>query len=88
MKFIESLWLARIRLVVFVMLALVLLPSARGSKWPRYGGTLRVEMRAAAVSLDPREWKAGTIESAAGEKLGAVMVGWGVGVKDWRQLRC
>jgi ABC-type transport system substrate-binding protein len=73
MRSIESLWRVRIRLVVFAMLAFVLLPSARGSKWPQYGGALRVELRAAVVSLDPREWKMGTMESATGEKLGALV---------------
>jgi hypothetical protein len=73
MRFIESLWLARIRLVVVVIHALVLMPSARGSKWPRYGGTLRVEMRTTGVSLDPQEWKLGAVESAADEKLGALV---------------
>jgi peptide/nickel transport system substrate-binding protein len=73
MRFIESLWLARTKLVVVFMLALALLPPARGSKWPRYGGTLRVEMRVTGISLDPREWKTGTIESATDEKLGALV---------------
>ncbi|MGB8473977.1 MAG: ABC transporter substrate-binding protein [Candidatus Acidiferrum sp.] len=39
---------------------------------PRYGGTLRVEMHAASVSLDPREWQAGSFEAAADEKLAAL----------------
>src|SRR6267143_2234574 len=73
MRFIESLWLVRTRLAVFCMLALALLPSARGSRWPQYGGTLRVELRAASVSLDPREWKAGAMESATDEKMGALV---------------
>src|SRR5216683_2523500 len=73
MRFIESHWHARTRPVVIAILALTLLPSARGSRWPQYGGTLRVELRAASVSLDPREWKAGTMESATDEKLGALV---------------
>jgi MarR-like DNA-binding transcriptional regulator SgrR of sgrS sRNA len=32
-----------------------------------------VELRAASVSLDPREWKAGAMESAADEKLAALV---------------
>jgi len=39
----------------------------------RYGGTLRVELRAASVSLDPREWRAGSTESATDEKMGALV---------------
>ena len=73
MRFIESLWHVRTRLVVFGMLGLALLPTAQGSRWPEYGGTLRVELRAASVSLDPREWKAGTMESATDEKMGALV---------------
>ena len=73
MRSIESRWLARIRPVGLVMLALALLPSARGSRWPQYGGTLRVELRAASVSLDPREWKVGSAEFAADEKVGALV---------------
>ncbi len=39
----------------------------------RYGGTLRVELRTASVSLDPREWKAGTMESDTDERMGALV---------------
>jgi peptide/nickel transport system substrate-binding protein len=40
---------------------------------PRYGGTLRVELPTASVSLDPREWRAGSLESATSEKLAALV---------------
>jgi ABC-type transport system substrate-binding protein len=40
---------------------------------PLRGGTLRVELRAASVSLDPREWQVGTREFATAEKLGALV---------------
>lgn len=73
MRFIGSLYHARIKSAVFAALALVLLPFARASRWPQYGGTLRVELRAAAVSLDPRQWKAGSAELATNEKLGALV---------------
>ena len=43
------------------------------SERQRYGGTLRVELRASAVSLDPREWKAGALDSATNEKMGALV---------------
>ncbi|MGB2590471.1 MAG: ABC transporter substrate-binding protein [Candidatus Acidiferrum sp.] len=39
----------------------------------RYGGTLRVEVRAANISFDPREWKAGSLDSATNEKLAALL---------------
>src|SRR5260370_18807376 len=73
MKFIESLWPARSKFAVFAMLVLTLMPSAGASKWAQYGGILEVEVRAASVSLDPREWKAGTLESATDEKMGALV---------------
>jgi ABC-type transport system substrate-binding protein len=47
--------------------------EAPAAKHPRYGGTLRVELRDVGVSLDPRAWKPGTIESAASEKIAALV---------------
>ena len=73
MRFIELHWLVGTRLFVIALFALALYPSARGSRGPEYGGTLRVELHAATVSLDPREWKAGTLESATNEKMGALV---------------
>jgi ABC-type transport system substrate-binding protein len=73
MRFIGSLYHARIRPAVFASLALVLLPSARALRWPHYGGTLKVELRSTAVSLDPRDWKPGSAEFATDEKLGALV---------------
>jgi len=73
MRSIESLWPARTKPAVLAVLALVLMPSAQGSKWPQYGGTLRVELRSASVSLDPRGWKAGTMESETDERMGALV---------------
>ena len=73
MRFIELSWPAQTKLVVLATLALAMLQPARASKWPQYGGTLRVEMRSASVSLDPREWKTGALESATDEKMGALV---------------
>lgn len=41
---------------------------------PRYGGTLRVEMSAGSVQLDPRLWGAGAPEFSTNEKLAALML--------------
>jgi len=74
MRFIASRWLAGIRqaiLTLFVCATLV--PLATATKHPRYGGTLRVELREAAISLDPRSWKPGTLESAANERIAALV---------------
>ncbi len=48
------------------------MPS-EAAKRPRYGGTLRVELRATTVTLDPREWRAGSEEAASGEKLAGLV---------------
>jgi len=40
---------------------------------PRYGGTLRVELLAQSVSLDPRAWKAGSRDFSANERLAALV---------------
>jgi ABC-type transport system substrate-binding protein len=47
--------------------------AARASENPRYGGTLRVEVQAASVLLDPRQWHAGSLELATNEKLAALV---------------
>jgi MarR-like DNA-binding transcriptional regulator SgrR of sgrS sRNA len=53
---------------------LALAPAAATSaERPRYGGTLRIELRAASTSLDPRVWTAGSLEEAANEKLAALV---------------
>lgn len=61
------------RLLALISGLLLVAAGARSATGPRRGGTLRVELRAASVSLDPREWKAGTMESATDEKMGALV---------------
>jgi len=46
---------------------------AGASTRPRYGGTLRVELHAATVSLDPRQWELGSAEFATNVKLGELV---------------
>jgi hypothetical protein len=48
---------------------LLLASPAPGATHPTYGGTLHVEVHAASVSLDPREWQAGSLDSATNEKM-------------------
>jgi hypothetical protein len=70
MRFIASHWRAGISLLAaFAALGAPLGAAER----PRFGGTLRLEMRAAAVSLDPREWREGSEEAASGAKLAALL---------------
>ena len=47
--------------------------STTATTHPRFGGALRVELRAQSISLDPREWKLGSEEIGADEKLGSLV---------------
>jgi ABC-type transport system substrate-binding protein len=67
MKFIGS------RLLALISGLLIAAGGARAATSPRRGGMLRVELRATSVSLDPREWKAGMLDFATEEKLGALV---------------
>jgi peptide/nickel transport system substrate-binding protein len=74
MRFIASRWLAAIRRAILALIACAaLMPLAAATRHPRYGGTLRVELRESAISLDPRVWKPGSLESAANEKIAALV---------------
>jgi peptide/nickel transport system substrate-binding protein len=72
MRSIESRLFAAISSSLVV--AQLLLPSPlAAAAHPRYGGTLRVELQAATVTLDPRACEAGSLESATNEKLDALV---------------
>ena len=62
-----------LRSFVLISALLSVQTSLGASTRPRYRGTLRVELRAASVTLDPREWKLGSPELATDEKLGALV---------------
>jgi peptide/nickel transport system substrate-binding protein len=68
MKFIELRPFAIISLLALAAQLLLALPVPAATH-PRYGGTLHVEMHASRLSLDPREWQAGSLDSATNEKL-------------------
>jgi ABC-type transport system substrate-binding protein len=68
MRFIESRQFAAISFLAAAALLLSAQPLSASTR-PKYGGTLRVEVHAASVSLDPREWRAGSLESATNAKL-------------------
>jgi peptide/nickel transport system substrate-binding protein len=72
MRFIE-LRLFAATSFLFAVAQLLLASAAPSATHPKYGGTLRVELHATSVSLDPREWQAGSLESAANEKLAALV---------------
>ncbi|HKV26347.1 MAG TPA: ABC transporter substrate-binding protein [Candidatus Acidoferrum sp.] len=66
LTFFQSLALAS----AFLLLAA---SPVRAAEHPHYGGTLRLEMSAASISMDPRQWKVGSLEAAANEKLAALV---------------
>jgi hypothetical protein len=62
-----------LRLLAGISVVLVLAAQASASTSPRYGGNLRVELQAGKISLDPREWKTGSLEAARDEKMAALV---------------
>ncbi|MGB7844879.1 MAG: ABC transporter substrate-binding protein [Candidatus Acidiferrum sp.] len=70
MRCTKSLSLAAISAALLALLAPAHLLA---TKHPRYGGTLRVEMHVTSISLDPREWKLGSVAAAENEKLAALV---------------
>jgi hypothetical protein len=71
------------RLAAAALLCAIVASVPECAERQRYGGTLRVELRAAAVSLDPREWKAGALDSACDEKMGALVYDRLVGLDNY-----
>jgi peptide/nickel transport system substrate-binding protein len=61
------------RSVLAVLIQAIVVRAPQCAERQRYGGILRVELPTALVSLDPREWKVGAVESATGEKMGALV---------------
>ena len=61
------------RSVLAVLIQAIVVCASQCAERQRYGGILRVELPTALVSLDPREWKVGAVESATGEKMGALV---------------
>lgn len=68
MRFTKSLSLAAISAALLALACC----SMRAAP-PRYGGTLHVKLRAASVSLDPREWVSGSLASAESERLASLI---------------
>jgi peptide/nickel transport system substrate-binding protein len=68
MRFIESRLFAAISLLSLAT-QILLASLVTAATHPRYGGTLRVEVHALSVLLDPREWQAGSFESATNQKM-------------------
>jgi peptide/nickel transport system substrate-binding protein len=66
----ELRWRAQIRRTThFVVVALLATAEARSSVRPQYGGTLRIELRSSALTLNPQRWKAGSSDYATNQRL-------------------
>jgi peptide/nickel transport system substrate-binding protein len=61
------------RSALAVLICAIVVSAPQCAERQRYGGILRVELPTALVSLDPREWKVGAVESATDEKMGALV---------------
>jgi peptide/nickel transport system substrate-binding protein len=72
MRFIELRLLAAIS-CLSVAAQLFLASPVPAATHPRYGGTLRVEVHAAAISFDPRGWQVGSLDAAADEKMAGLV---------------
>ncbi|HJZ63591.1 MAG TPA: ABC transporter substrate-binding protein [Candidatus Acidoferrum sp.] len=73
MRSIASRWRAASKSVTAFLALSALACTSFASTRPRYGGTLRIELLAQSVSVDPRTWKPGSRDFAANERLAALI---------------
>lgn len=73
MRFTGLRWRAEIRAVLAATSLLIFALPIEASKHPRYGGVLRVELRATEIQLDPRLWRDGSVDDAINQKLAALV---------------
>ena len=86
MRFIESRLFAAISLLPVASQFFLGAPASAATH-PKYGGTLRVEVHAASVSLDPREWRPGSLDSATNEKLAELLFERLVGLDNYGRFQ-
>lgn len=84
MRSTKSLWLAEISATLLIFL---IAPNVCQAKNPKYGGTLRVEIRANSISLDPRDWQPGNFSTAENEKLAALVYDRLVSLDDYGRFQ-
>ena len=65
--------LTGLRLLAGISVFLALVAGAWASTSPRYGGTLKVELQAGKISMDPRKWKDGSVEAGREEKIATLI---------------
>jgi ABC-type transport system substrate-binding protein len=73
MKSIELRWPAGCKRVAALTAMVLVALSAQATTKQRTGGVLRVELPANSVTLDPRDWRPGSREFGANERLAALM---------------
>src|SRR5580692_1257673 len=86
MRFIESRLFAAISFLLVASQFFLGAPASAATH-PKYGGTLRVEVHAASVSLDPREWRPGSLDSATNEKLAELLFERLVGLDNYGRFQ-
>src|SRR5580704_6444337 len=86
MKFIELRPFAITSLLAVAAELLLALPVPAATH-PRYGGTLHVEMHVSRLSLDPREWQVGSLDSATNEKLAELLFERLVGLDNYGRFQ-
>jgi hypothetical protein len=66
-------WLVVSKRLLALLPLLLFASVSLASTKPRYGGVLRVEFLAPSATLDPRQWKLGSREFAANERLASLV---------------
>jgi peptide/nickel transport system substrate-binding protein len=70
MRSTKSRWLAAISAALLSLSGAV---ATHATRRPKYGGTLRVELSVTSLSLDPRNWKPGSVAASDYEKLASLV---------------
>jgi len=83
MRYTRSRWLAVISALVVVMT----MPLRAATKYPKYGGTLRIELHVSTLSLDPREWRPGSATAADSERLAGLVYDRLVNLDEYGRFR-
>jgi hypothetical protein len=75
-----------LRAAISAALALVAAAALQAAP-PRFGGTLRVKLRSSRISLDPREWTPGSLNSSDSRKIASLVYDRLVTLNDYGQFQ-
>jgi ABC-type transport system substrate-binding protein len=73
MRSIALFWPAVSKRLAALFVLFLFVSAALASTKPRYGGVLHVELLAQSATVDPRQWKVGSRDFAANERLAALV---------------